>query len=110
MGTGPLSFADVAAVARGYAAVELSAEAEHEITASRKVIEALAGDDQPHYGVSTGFGRQFHHGVSPRDRNDVGKAQRAGAHDNGVHVFYVTRQARLALGAPTSSCLVSKTV
>ena len=56
MGTGPLSFADVAAVARGYAAVELSAEAEYEITASRKVIEALAGDDQPHYGVSTGFG------------------------------------------------------
>jgi histidine ammonia-lyase len=56
VGTGPLSFADVAAVARGYAAVELSAEAEHEITASRKVIEALAGDEEPHYGVSTGFG------------------------------------------------------
>ena len=56
MGTGPLSFADVAAVARGYAAVELSAEAEHEITATRKVIEALAGDVEPHYGVSTGFG------------------------------------------------------
>jgi len=50
VGTGPLSFADVAAVARGYAAVELSAEAEHEI------IEALAGDVEPHYGVSTGFG------------------------------------------------------
>jgi histidine ammonia-lyase len=56
LGTGPLSFADVAAVARGYAAVELSAEAEHEITATRKVIEALAGDVEPHYGVSTGFG------------------------------------------------------
>jgi histidine ammonia-lyase len=56
VGTGPLSFADVAAVARAYAAVELSAEAEHEITATRKVIEALAGDDEPHYGVSTGFG------------------------------------------------------
>jgi histidine ammonia-lyase len=56
VGTGPLSFADVAAVARGYAAVELSAEAEHEITATRKVIEALAGDVEPHYGVSTGFG------------------------------------------------------
>jgi len=56
VGTGPLSFADVVAVARGYAVVELSAEAEQEITASRKVIEALAGDDQPHYGVSTGFG------------------------------------------------------
>jgi histidine ammonia-lyase len=56
VGTGPLSFADVVAVARFGAAVELSAEAETEITGSRKVIEALAGDDQPHYGVSTGFG------------------------------------------------------
>ncbi len=54
--TGPIRAADVVAVARGRAAVELSAEAEHEIGASRKVIEALADDDQPHYGVSTGFG------------------------------------------------------
>ena len=56
MGTGPLSFADVVAVARFSRAIELSAEAEAEITASRKVIEELADDDQPHYGVSTGFG------------------------------------------------------
>jgi histidine ammonia-lyase len=56
VGTGPLSVADVIAVARDGAAVRLSAEAEQEITATRKVIEALAGDDQPHYGVSTGFG------------------------------------------------------
>src|SRR5262249_61192566 len=56
VGAGPLGFADVVAVARGYAAVELSAEAEYEITASRKVIEALASDEEPHYGVSTGFG------------------------------------------------------
>jgi len=44
------------AVARHGAPVELSPDAETEITASRKVIEDLAGDDQPHYGVSTGFG------------------------------------------------------
>jgi histidine ammonia-lyase len=56
VGAGPLHPADVVAVARHGAPVELSAEAEHEITASRKVIDALAGDDQPHYGVSTGFG------------------------------------------------------
>ena len=54
--TGPLSPADVVAVARHGAPVELSPEAETEIIASRKVIEALADDDQPHYGVSTGFG------------------------------------------------------
>jgi histidine ammonia-lyase len=56
VGTGPLHPADVVDVARHGARVELSAEAEHEIAASRKVIEALAEDDQPHYGVSTGFG------------------------------------------------------
>src|SRR6185437_13118290 len=56
VGTGPLDPAGVVAVARHGATVRLSAEAEHEITASRKVIEALAEDDQPHYGISTGFG------------------------------------------------------
>jgi len=54
--TGPIRAADVVAVARHGARVELSPEAGAEIIASRKVIEALAGDDQPHYGVSTGFG------------------------------------------------------
>ena len=56
VGPGPLSFADVVAVARHGAPVELSPDAEVEITASRKVIEALADDAEPHYGVSTGFG------------------------------------------------------
>ncbi|HET6189839.1 MAG TPA: aromatic amino acid lyase, partial [Trebonia sp.] len=56
VGPGPLSFADVVAVARHGAPVELSPDAEVEITASRKVIEDLADDDEPHYGVSTGFG------------------------------------------------------
>ena len=56
VGTGPVSFADVIEVARGGAAVELSPAAEAEISASRKVIDALARDTAPHYGVSTGFG------------------------------------------------------
>jgi histidine ammonia-lyase len=56
VGTGPVSFADVVAVARGGAAVALSPAAEAEISASRKVIDALAHDAAPHYGVSTGFG------------------------------------------------------
>jgi histidine ammonia-lyase len=56
VGTGPASFADVIGVARGGAAVELSPAAEAEISASRKVIDALAHDTAPHYGVSTGFG------------------------------------------------------
>jgi len=68
VGAGPLSFSDVAAVARHGAPVELSAEAEHEITASRKVIEALADDDQPHYGVSTGFGALATRHIPPESR------------------------------------------
>ena len=56
VGTGPVSFPDVIAVARGGAAVTLSPQAEAEIVASRKVIDALAHDAAPHYGVSTGFG------------------------------------------------------
>jgi histidine ammonia-lyase len=56
VGTGPLSFAEVVEVARAGAVVALAEEAEAEITASRKVIETLADDSAPHYGVSTGFG------------------------------------------------------
>ncbi len=56
VGVGPLSPEDVVAVARHDAAVELAGEALSAIAASREVIERLAGDPQPHYGISTGFG------------------------------------------------------
>jgi histidine ammonia-lyase len=56
VGTGPVSLADVVAVARDGAGVSLSPEAEAAIGAGRKVIDALAHDAAPHYGVSTGFG------------------------------------------------------
>jgi histidine ammonia-lyase len=53
---GPLSPADVIAVARGGAGVRLSDAALEAIDAGRAVIAALADDHRPHYGVSTGFG------------------------------------------------------
>jgi histidine ammonia-lyase len=56
VGTGPVGPDDVLRVARDGAGVRLSDEARAEIAASRGVVEALAGDDRPHYGVSTGFG------------------------------------------------------
>jgi histidine ammonia-lyase len=56
IGTHPLSPEQVVAVARDGVPVELSAEALAEIAASRKVVEALADEVEPHYGVSTGFG------------------------------------------------------
>jgi histidine ammonia-lyase len=56
VGIGPLSFDDVVAVARHDARVQITPAALEEIRASRIIIEALADDVEPHYGVSTGFG------------------------------------------------------
>jgi len=56
VGVGPLSIADVVAVARHAARVEISAESLAEVARSRSIIEQLADDPIPHYGVSTGFG------------------------------------------------------
>ncbi|USQ76169.1 histidine ammonia-lyase [Ornithinimicrobium cryptoxanthini] len=53
---GALSPQEVVAVARHGARVELSPEVVDGIAASRAVIEALAEDPVPHYGISTGFG------------------------------------------------------
>ncbi|WP_214405998.1 histidine ammonia-lyase [Pseudonocardia lacus] len=56
VGVEPLSFQEIIAVARDGVGATLSPEAEFEIATSRKVVEALADDVEPHYGVSTGFG------------------------------------------------------
>ncbi len=56
VGTGPLTEADVVAVARHGTGVELAPDAVDAIAASRAVVEALADDVEPHYGISTGFG------------------------------------------------------
>ncbi|WP_373284578.1 histidine ammonia-lyase [Flexivirga endophytica] len=56
VGLGALSIADVVAVARHGARVEVSEEALAEVARSRSIIEQLADDPIPHYGVSTGFG------------------------------------------------------
>src|SRR6478672_6082204 len=56
VGVGPLTEAEVVAVARHGAGVELTAEALTEIARTRAIVEGLAGDVEPHYGISTGFG------------------------------------------------------
>ncbi|MGV8884784.1 MAG: histidine ammonia-lyase [Microbacteriaceae bacterium] len=53
---GPLSFDEVVAVARRGAQVVVGNESLAEMARSRAVIDAMANDDRPHYGVSTGFG------------------------------------------------------
>jgi histidine ammonia-lyase len=56
VGARPLTPAEVVAVARGGAQVQLAADGLTEVRRGRAIIDALAGDDAPHYGVSTGFG------------------------------------------------------
>ncbi len=56
VGTGALSFADVIAVARHNARVSLDPASLQQVAATRTIIDALAADIEPHYGISTGFG------------------------------------------------------
>ena len=56
VGVGPLTEADVVAVARGGAKVALTSEAVAAIEASRAAVEKLAASPDPAYGISTGFG------------------------------------------------------
>ena len=56
LGDAPLAIADVVAVARADARVAVAPAALERVAASRAVIEELANDTRPHYGVSTGFG------------------------------------------------------
>jgi histidine ammonia-lyase len=56
VGAGPLTVEDVVAVARHHAPVRLTPQALAEVRRSRAIIDGLADDTEPHYGVSTGFG------------------------------------------------------
>ncbi|HSU35316.1 MAG TPA: histidine ammonia-lyase [Propionibacteriaceae bacterium] len=56
VGIGPLTFDDLMSVARHGAPVRISEHALAEVRRTRAVVDALAADDQPHYGISTGFG------------------------------------------------------
>ena len=56
VGVGAPAIEDVVVVAIGGAPVTLADEALAAIDRGRAVIDGLAGDPRPHYGVSTGFG------------------------------------------------------
>ena len=56
VGTTGVTAADVLAVARGGARVELSEDAVAALAAAREIVDALAAKPEPVYGVSTGFG------------------------------------------------------
>ncbi len=56
IGQEALGFADIVAVAREGARVELAPEARARMQRSRERVEALAEAERPVYGISTGFG------------------------------------------------------
>ena len=56
VGVGPLDPAEVLAVARNGARAKLDAAALRALADSRAVVDALADDPHPQYGISTGFG------------------------------------------------------
>jgi len=71
VGTGPLRPAQVVAVARHGAPLVLTGDALAAMAASRAVVEALAGDTAPHYGISTGFGALATTRIPPDRRTDL---------------------------------------
>jgi histidine ammonia-lyase len=106
VGVGPLAPEDVVRVARGGAGVQLTDEAVEAITASRKVVDDLAGDDQPHYGISTGFGALATRHIAPDLRAQLQRSLiRSHAAGNGpeverevVRALMVLRLSTLATG------------
>lgn len=71
VGVGPLTIDDVVAVARHGATIELSADSVAEVAKSRAIIDALASDTIPHYGISTGFGALANTSIPPEKRQKL---------------------------------------
>ncbi|QFZ23143.1 histidine ammonia-lyase [Saccharothrix syringae] len=68
LGPKPLTRADVHAVAREGARVELTDAAREAVTTARAHIDRLATADRPTYGVSTGFGALAVRHIPPESR------------------------------------------
>jgi histidine ammonia-lyase len=71
LGEGPLTVADVVAVARQGAKVCLSETASTAIEAARAHVDRLARSGEPVYGVSTGFGALATRYIEPAKRHQL---------------------------------------
>ncbi|WP_320669438.1 histidine ammonia-lyase [Patulibacter defluvii] len=71
IGVGPLRPQQVVAVARHDAPVVVDEAALSAIADSRAVVDALAEDVTPHYGVSTGFGALATRHIAPDQRRQL---------------------------------------
>ena len=68
LGLDPLSRADVLAIARQDAPIELTSASRAAVEAARAHIEDLAGAETPTYGISTGFGALATRHIPPERR------------------------------------------
>jgi len=71
VGPGPMSRADLVAVARGRETIDLSAEVLARLARQREAIDALVASGTPVYGLSTGFGALATTFISPEQRRDL---------------------------------------
>lgn len=114
---GPLSPADVLAAARHGAQVEIHAEALQAMEESRTVIDSLAADQVPHYGVSTGFGALATTQIPQSQRKQLQRSLiRSHAASSGTHVdreviraMMVNRLATMCSGRTGVRPLVAQT-
>ena len=83
VGTGPLAFGDVVAVARHGAEVTLTDEALKAIAEARAHVDDLAARPTPAYGISTGFGalatRHIHEELRARLQENIVRSHAAGS-------------------------------
>ncbi|GAB6858751.1 histidine ammonia-lyase [Microbacterium xylanilyticum] len=71
IGAAPLRPEDVVAVARHHARVVIDAGALDRVAGARAVIDSMAADPKPHYGVSTGFGALATTFIAPERRRQL---------------------------------------
>ena len=71
LGSGPLSFEDVVAVARRGAQVDLAPEAEERMARSHAHVLAAALAARPVYGITTGFGALANTPIQPEARCEL---------------------------------------
>ncbi|CAI9386974.1 histidine ammonia-lyase [Microbacterium sp. T2.11-28] len=71
VGARPLTIDEVVAVARHDARVRLAPEALDRVARSRALVERLADDPEPRYGISTGFGALATTFIAPERRRQL---------------------------------------
>ncbi|AAT89898.1 histidine ammonia-lyase [Leifsonia xyli subsp. xyli str. CTCB07] len=96
LGAHPLTIAEVVAVARHDAPVTLDPGALDAVGASRAIVEALADDIEPHYGISTGVGALATTFI-PGERRAPLQASLVRSHAAGIQPLVLAEKEGLAL-------------